>query len=405
MVERFSWGAFREFFPIFQERTGIYLDSAATTLTPRPVIDAQVRYYTVERATVGRSSYQAAANVSRLAEQTREQLATRLNLPPGGAVVFCAGATSALNMVAAAVSWKAGDNVVTTLLEHHSNLLPWMVVRSRGVELRLARPAPDGLLQVEDVLKWVDGNTRVVAVTHASNVLGVSPPVVDICAEVHRRDILCVVDGAQSFGHTAVDLTEVGCDAFAASAHKAFGPTGIGLLALSSRALERLSPPVVGGGMVESVDSDGFRPKPAPGGWEAGTPHVAGMVSWGAALPVWELGVSREALGYVDELAAALIDGLRRIDGVTVPGPAEASAHHGIVPFAIGGMGPHRVGTVLDEVFGIMVRAGQYCAMPLHREVLGLPRGSVRVSLAPYNSLKEIQSLVEAVRWIAGVRK
>ncbi len=405
MTERFSWQSFREFFPILQARKGIYLDSAATTLTPQPVIEAQNRYYAAERATVGRSSYRAATAVSGLMEQTRVGLAQGLNLPTDGVIVFCAGATLALNMVALAAPWQPGDNVVATLLEHHSNLLPWMALRSRGVELRLARPAPDGALAVGEVFRWVDSHTRAIAITGASNVLGVSPPVADICAEARRRDILCVVDGAQALGHTAVNLSEMGCDAFTASAHKAFGPTGIGLLALSRRALERLSPPLLGGGMVDTVDGDGFRPKPAPEGWEAGTPHVAGAIAWGAALPIWQLGVSRAALGYVDELTAMLLDGLRQIEGVTVTGPAEASAHHGIVSFALAGMGAHRVGAMLDEVFGIMVRAGQHCAMPLHREVIGLPRGSVRASLAPYNSPEEVRSLLEAVRWMVKASK
>ena len=267
----FNVEAFRNQFPILAEQYGVYLDSAATTLTPKAVIDAEVQYYATERATVGRSDYRAAINASQKIEAVRERLSHSLNKPSSSYLIFCPGATAALNIAAQALSWQPGDNIITTIVEHSSNFLPWLRLHKLGVEIRIARPDTGTQLNSNDILSLVDAHTRLIAVTHVSNVTGEELPIQEITAEAHRKGILCVVDGAQAFGHLSIDLTELDCDVYAASAHKAFGPTGIGFLALSGRALEQMAPPWVGGGMVNILEGLDYTIKTGASGWEAGT--------------------------------------------------------------------------------------------------------------------------------------
>ncbi len=405
MPSAFDVAQFRALFPIFTKDFGVYLDTGATSLTPQVVSDAICKYYCQERATVGRSAYRSAIKAANQVAKSREDLSRHLNLPPGHVLVFCQGATAALNLLPLAYPWQPGDNVVITLLEHNANLLPWMNLRAKGVELRIAQPQPDGNISAKAITDMFDKNTRFVSFTHVSNVLGTSPPAEEVCAAARRRGIYSVIDGAQSFGHMPVDLAELGCDAFAASAHKAFGPTGIGFLTLSDRLQERVTSPILGGGMVESVDRDGFIAKAPPAGWEPGTPNISGIIAWGESLPVLKQAISPAAMDYVHELLQELHDGLAAIPGVEIFGPQKPPRHSSVVSFTVDGMGAHRVGSSLDELFGVMVRAGHHCAMLVHRVMLRQLRGTVRASLAPYNTHDEVQALIDAIRKLLGVIK
>jgi cysteine desulfurase / selenocysteine lyase len=399
----FDVGQFRALFPIFTKSFGVYLDTGATSLTPQLVSDAICKYYCHERATVGRSAYRSAIKAANQVAKAREDLSRHINLPPGHVLVFCQGATAALNLLPLAYPWQPGDNVVITLLEHNANLLPWMNLRAKGVELRIAQPEPDGNINAKAITDMFDKNTRFVSFTHVSNVLGTSPPAEEICAVARKKGIFSVIDGAQSFGHMPVDLAAIGCDAFAASAHKAFGPTGIGFLTLSDRLQERVTSPILGGGMVESVDVGGFVAKAPPAGWEPGTPNISGIIAWGESLPVLKQAITPAAMDYVYELLQEMHDGLSAIPGVTVFGPAKPPKHSSVVSFTLDGMGAHRVGSSLDELFGVMVRAGHHCAMLVHRVMLQQLRGTVRASLAPYNTHDEVRALIDAVIKFKGV--
>jgi cysteine desulfurase/selenocysteine lyase len=391
---------FRSHFPVFHNRNGTYLDNAATTMTPQAVIDALNTYYLCNRVSVGRSGYRAAIKATAQVEETREQLAQFINLPPGSALIFCSGATAAINMVAQALPWQPGDNIITTLLEHNSNLLPWMRLADRGAELRIAKPEPDGRLETHTILDLMDRRTRLIAITHTSNVLGCVPPLECICKEAREQGILTLVDGAQAFGHMPVDLVNLGCDAYVASAHKAYGPTGIGLLALSDQALEQFSPPWAGGGMVSSVDLDGYQAFPAPAGWEAGTPPIAEIIAWHEAIPIHKTAIAVNALAYINNLTELLMRRLMELEEVTVWGSTEPVDHHGIVAFSIEGIPCHRVCTMLDELSGVMVRSGAHCAMLLHQQILEQPEGSIRASLAPYNQPEDIEKLIDGIQMI-----
>jgi cysteine desulfurase/selenocysteine lyase len=391
---------FRNYFPVFQNRNGIYLDNAATTMTPRVVIDALNTYYLRNRVSVGRSGYRAAIKTTAQVEETREKLAQFVNLPSDSALIFCGGATAGINMIAQALIWQPGDNIVTTLLEHNSNLLPWLRLANRGIELRLARPASDGRLEIHSVLDLLDKRTRLIAITHTSNVLGCVPPLNYICKEAREQEIFTLVDGAQAFGHMPIDLVKLECDAYVASAHKAYGPTGIGMLALSAQALEKLSPPWVGGGMVSSVDLNGYQAFPAPAGWEAGTPPIAEIVAWCEAIPIHKEATEVNALAHVNSLTEILIHRLLEFKRIIVWGSPDPVDHHGIVAFSIEGVPCHRVCTMLDELSGVMVRSGEHCAMLLHQELLGQPEGSIRISLAPYNQPEDIEKLINGIQMI-----
>jgi cysteine desulfurase/selenocysteine lyase len=324
----------------------------------------------------------------------------QLRCPPDYVLVFCPGATAAINMVAWSIAFRPGDNVVVTALEHHANLLPWWRYRPRGVTVRVVPVHPDGHLDATDVVHLFDRQTRLMAVTHMSNVLGVMPPVAELCAAARRRGILSLVDGTQALGHLPVNLAELGCDIYVASAHKAYGPTGVGLLALSPHALELLQPPILGGGAVAQVTREDFEMEAPPHGWEAGTPPIAEILGWGASLPVLRHATSPDALEYVAGLTEELVNRLKAIPQVTVYGAMPASARHGIVSFNIDHLSPHRVAAMLDEMYGIMVRSGEHCASLACREVLRVSQGTVRASLAPYNTPQDVATLVEGVRWI-----
>jgi cysteine desulfurase / selenocysteine lyase len=400
--EAFEPSSFRALFPALQ-RPNIYLDNAATTMTPFPVIDALVNYYAYDRATIGRAAYRAANHVFQQAERSRAGLLNLMHAPADYCLIFCSGATMALNMAAAALDWQPGDNVVTTMLEHHSNFLPWMNLRSRDVEVRITPADGDGRLRAEDVLSLCDERTRLVAITHVSNVLGVAPPVEQVCRLARQRGILALVDGAQAFGHMPVDLASLGADLYAASAHKAYGPTGIGFLALSPAAQARLKPPLCGGGSIDWVTASEYQVSRPPKGWEAGTPNVADIIAWGAALQTLSVAVSPAAAEYVASLIKALLDGLSDMPEITIYGDGRPQERHSIISFNIKGISPHKAGAMLDETFGIMVRAGEHCAAPLCQGILGLSRGCLRVSLAPYNTFDEIQGVIKALSWIKGM--
>ncbi|MGC8880141.1 MAG: aminotransferase class V-fold PLP-dependent enzyme [Anaerolineae bacterium] len=398
--ERFDPGAFRALFPTQALDSAVYLDNAATTLTPASVIETLTHYYTHTRSTAGRSAYRRAAQTAHSIETVRSSFIQQLRCPPDHVLVFCPGATAAINMIAWAVALQPGDNVVVTTLEHHANLLPWWRHRPCDVTVRVAPVHPDGRLDTTDVVRLFDRQTRLMAVTHMSNVLGVTLPVAELCAAARRRGILSLVDGTQALGHLPVNLTELGCDIYVASAHKAYGPTGVGLLVLSPRALEVLQPPIVGGGAVAQVTREDFEMEAPPHGWEAGTPPIAEILGWGASLPVLQRATSPDALEYVAGLTDELVNRLQAIPQVTVYGAMPASARHGIISFNIDRLSPHRVAAMLDEMYGVMVRSGEHCASLVCREVLRVSQGTVRASLAPYNTPQDVATLVEGVRWL-----
>jgi len=396
-------GDFRSLFPVLS--SGVtYLDSAAKSLTPSTVVEAMNAFYRECDAAVDRSVHELARRADGLLEEGREAVA-RLVGASAGEIVFVRGTTEAIAQVAAGLSWKRGDTIVTTALEHHSNYLPWVrVARETGAALRVVKPRADGLLcpeTVERVLR--KERCRLLAFAHVSNALGTVQPVGELCRLARRAGALSLVDAAQAVPHLRVNARELGCDFLAWSGHKMFGPGGTGALWARQELLAKLRPLALGGGAMALVRGSSYRldRQPPYRALEAGTRDTAGLIGFGAAANLLARCLEDDAMVRAQ---AALVDdtvhALRATPGVWVGGPDGAAERAGIVPFSVGGMSPHQVAAALDEA-GILVRSGHHCAAPLMNSVLRRPEGIVRASFHWYSNQRDASALVEAVASIA----
>ncbi|MDV2482171.1 cysteine desulfurase [Methanoculleus sp. Wushi-C6] len=381
-------------FPITRDL--IYLDSAATSLTPKPVVQAMVEYDLRYRANVGRGMHRLAVVATHRYRDARDAVRSFVG-GDGGALAVTRNTTEAIGAVAAGLAWQRGDRVVTTLLEHHSNLLPWLRLRERGVAVDIVRPDSEGCLDLADLEAAIRDDTRLVAVTHASNVLGTVLPVREIAGICRDRGARLLVDGAQSAPHLPVDVAAIGCDYFCFSGHKMLGPTGTGALWMRRPDLEPL---FVGGGSVESATAEGYILAPGEQRYEAGTPPIAGVIGLArAAAYLREIGMET-VRRHEERLAARLIDGLAALDGVTVAGPDASGERIGVVSFTVEGMHPHEAAQVLDEAAAVLVRSGHHCCQPL-MEHIGLPDGTVRASTYIYTTAEEVDTMIATVEEIS----
>jgi cysteine desulfurase/selenocysteine lyase len=385
--EGFAVNEIRKDFPILGDI--IYFDNAATSFSPEPVVEAMVEFEHRYRANVGRGVHRFTQIASQRYWHAHDKVARFIG-GSDGVTVFTKNTTEAINMVAQGLAWKSGDRVITTILEHHSNLLPWRYLARHGVELDVIGIHADYSLDLDALKRAITPETRLITVSHASNVIGVVTPVSEIAEICHENDILLLVDGAQSVPHMPVDVASLGCDFFAFSGHKMLGPTGTGVLWMKEPVLE---PVMFGGGMVETVTGTGFKTAEGYQKYEAGTPPVAGGIG---------LGVAAEYLGkigmehvrhYEETLTQRLTDGLAHLGRVHVYAPAPPLPRIGVVSFTVDGIHPHEVAQQLDETADIMVRSGFHCCQPL-MEHLRLPEGTVRASLALYNTEHEIDMLI-----------
>ena len=389
--KEFSAEEIRRDFPILGDI--IYLDNAATSFSPEPVVEALVEFEHRYRANVGRGIHRLTQIATQRYWHAHEKVARFIG-GEAGVTIFTKNTTEAINMVAQGLSWKPGDRVVTTILEHHSNLLPWRALGKQGVSLDVIGINADYSLDLAALEESLErGGVRLVAVTHASNVLGVTTPVPEIARMCQKHGALLLVDAAQSLPHMPVDVSQLGCDFLCFSGHKVFGPTGTGVLWMREAILE---PQVLGGGMVESVTSEGYVPAEGYQRYEAGTPNVGGGIALGVAVDYLSAIGMERIHQYEERLTARLIDGLSRIDGVRVYASRRAGSRIGVVSFTIDGIHPQEAAHLLDEEADILVRSGHHCCQPL-MEHLGLPNGTVRASLAAYTTEQEIDLLLAAV--------
>ncbi|KQC05558.1 MAG: phosphoadenosine phosphosulfate reductase [Methanoculleus sp. SDB] len=380
----------RKDFPILGDV--IYLDNAATSFSPEPVVLAYVEFEHRYRANVGRGVHRFTRIASQRYWHAHEKVAEFIG-GENGVTVFTKNTTEAINMVAGGLAWNAGDRVVTTILEHHSNLLPWRALSRQGVGLEVIGLgdgfSPD-LAMLEAALAQP---VRLVTVTHASNALGVITPVPEIARICHDHGALLLVDAAQSLPHMPVDVKKLGCDFLCASGHKMLGPTGTGILWMREPVLE---PVILGGGMVETVTADGYTAVEGYGKYEAGTPNIAGGIGLGAAADYLR-GIGMDAVRRHEErLATRLINGLKALDRVTVYAPDRPESRIGVVSFTLDGLHPHEIARMLDENADILVRSGFHCCQPL-MDYLSLHDGTVRASCALYTTDDEIDLLIAAV--------
>jgi cysteine desulfurase/selenocysteine lyase len=375
----------------------VYLDSAATAQKPQAVIDAVSDFYSNHYASIHRGVYELSEQATLQYEGAREKLRSFLGAREAREIVFVRNATEAINLVA--WSWGrrnvgAGDEVIVTAMEHHANIVPWqMLCEQQGARLRVLPIRNDGTLELDALPALLSARTRLLAVTHVSNVLGTINPVREISALAHARGVPVLVDGAQAAPRIPVNVLELGCDFYAISGHKLYGPSGIGALYGRAELLESMQPWQGGGSMIESVSFDKTTFAGIPTRFEAGSPNAEGAVGLGAALDwLGEVGMQQIA-----EHESALLDyGTRLLDaipGVQIYGRAPAKT--GVLAFSLAGIHAHDVGTVLDGE-GIAVRAGHHCAQPL-MERYGVP-AMARASLGLYNDHEDLDRLAHALR-------
>ena len=388
-------------FPVLSQKMNgkplIYLDSGATSLKPQAVIDSEIAYLTTLGATIHRGVYEFSQRATTQYDETREKLADFINAAESAEVIFTKSATEASNIIAR--SWgetylRPGDEIVTTEVEHHANIIPWQEVSRRtGAVLRFVPIGPAGEIELEAVKSVLSDRTRLVAVTGMSNVTGYMPDLAAIAAAAHEVGALVVADGAQLVSHHAVDVQALDLDFLTFSGHKMCGPTGVGVLYGKRAHLEAMEPFLYGGDMIVRVKRDIATYKPIPDKFEPGTPNISGVIALGAAIDYLQ-GIGMEAIAaHEADLVEYALSRLAEIPEVTVYGPTDVR-RGGLISFNLGDIHPHDVGTIFDQE-GIAVRAGFHCAQPFMR-YLGI-HGTVRASFYIYNTRSDIDALVTAL--------
>lgn len=374
----------------------IYLDNAATTQKPQAVLDAINHYYRADNANVHRAAHALSGRATRAFEDARETVARFINAPRSHEVIWTRGTTEAINLVAQ--SWgmsefKAGDEIILSTLEHHANIVPWQLIAQRtGAVIRVVPLDERGDLDMAAYLAMLGPRTRLVSVAHVSNALGTVNPVEQIVAAAKAVGALTLIDGAQAVAHLEVDVQAIGCDFYAFSGHKLYGPTGIGVLWGRTELLERMPPWQAGGEMIDRVSFSGTTFNSLPFKFEAGTPHIAGAIGLAAAIDF----VMEQDRGVLASHEAALSDylvaGLQQVPGLRLVG--EPGQRAGAVSFLLADIHPQDAATLLD-MQGIALRVGHHCAMPL-MESLGIG-GTMRASLACYNNRDDVDALLAAL--------
>jgi cysteine desulfurase/selenocysteine lyase len=391
--------AIRKDFPILNQKVNgkplVYLDSAATSQKPHQVMEAIDQYYREYNSNVHRGVHTLGTKATDAYENAREKVARFINAPSPAQIIFTRGTTEGLNMIAhgyARLHVKPGDEIVITPMEHHSNLIPWQqIARATGATLKYIPLLADGTLAMEDIRATITPQTKIVAMTHVSNVLGTINPIRETALIAHDNGAILVVDGAQSVPHMPVDVQDLDCDFLAFSGHKMMGPTGIGVLYGKRKVLEKMEPVQFGGEMIETVELYESTWNEIPYRFEGGTPIIAGAVGLAAAIDYLnQIGMQRvQQLDH--EITEYALAKLSKVDDVTIYGP---KIRGGLVTFNLAGVHPHDVATVLDTE-GIAVRAGHHCAQPLMRwlDVIATARASFYI----YNTEHEVDLLVSAL--------
>lgn len=376
----------------------VYLDNAATTQKPRAVLDALESYYVHDNANVHRGIHELSRRATEAFEAARVTVASWVNAPSPTELIWTRGTTESLNLVAS--SWARerlgpGDEIVVSVMEHHSNLVPWqLAARRTGATLRFIPVDDEQRLRLDALDEVITDRTRIVAVGHVSNAVGTVNPVREIAAAAHAVGAICVIDGAQGAPHLPVDVQELECDFYAFSAHKMAGPTGIGALWGRRDLLQEMDPYQGGGEMISVVELERSTWADLPHKFEAGTPDIAGAVGFAAAVDYLR-GLGAEAIrAHEVELTAYGIERLGAVAGVTQYGPMDAQQRSGVLSFNLEGVHPHDVSTILDSQ-GVAIRAGHHCAQPLMRE-LAVPATN-RASMYVYNTTAEIDLLAEGL--------
>ena len=396
----FDYKAIRADFPILASEVRgkplTYLDNAATAQKPQHVIDALNRYYAVQNSNIHRGVHYLSEQATDAYEATRGKVADFIGIDDADEIIFTRGTTESINLVAHGFVesvLKPGDEILISHMEHHANIVPWQIACEKtGAVLKVVAVDDDGVLDMESFEQLLSEKTKLVSIVHCSNALGSINPVKEIVAKAHAQGVPVLIDGAQSTPHAPVNVAEIGCDFFVFSGHKVFGPTGIGVLWGKRAWLDQFPPYQSGGDMIEKVDFSGTTYKGIPGKFEAGTPHIAGVIGLSAAIDYLD-GIDRAgALEHEQALLVAATEQLLAIDGLRIIGTAAEKAS--VISFLIGDIHPHDIGTFLDAD-GVAIRAGHHCTQPLLKR-FGVP-ATARASFAFYNDFDDVDRLVNAV--------
>lgn len=384
-------------FPILEQTNRgkplVYLDSGATSQKPEVVLNAINHYYRHDNANVHRGLYELSERATRSFENTRTTIKEFINAKHTHEIIFVRGATEGINLVAQTYGRqeiKAGDEILISHMEHHANIVPWQLLAEQvGAVINVIPITDDGEIDLASYQALLSDRTKIVAVTHASNVLGTINPVKDMIAMARAKNIPVLIDGAQAFPHMQIDMQDLDCDFYVFSSHKAYGPTGVGVLYGKTEHLEKMPPYQGGGDMIESVSFTKTTFNKLPYKFEAGTPDIANVIGLGAAIAYLQKVGMQNIAAHEQELLAYATQQLQAVSGVKIIGTAKQKV--GVISFVLEGIHPHDIGTILDDQ-GIAIRAGHHCAMPL-MERFGLP-ATARISLGLYNTRADIDALI-----------
>ena len=397
MAEKLNIDQIRADFPVLHQQVNkaplIYFDNAATTQKPKAVIDALSAYYEQDNANIHRGIHTLAERATTAYELTRKKLSSFLNSPSTDQIIFTSGTTAGINLVAQTfgrANVGKGDQIIVSNLEHHSNIVPWqMIAAEKGAEIKVIPVSDAGVLDIEAFKALLNPKVKLVAVNHVSNAIGTINPIVEIISLAHKVGAKVLIDGAQSVAHLAVDVQSLDMDFFVFSAHKLFGPTGVGVLYGKRELLESMPPYQGGGEMIKEVSFAGTTYNELPYKFEAGTPNIADVIAFGAALDYVQA-IPADALAAQEEaLLAYATEKLQAIPGLRIVGTAPEKI--AVISFVIDGVHPQDIGVLLDK-FGIAIRTGHHCAQPLMQRYELV--GTCRASFSFYNTFEEIDRFV-----------
>jgi cysteine desulfurase / selenocysteine lyase len=405
-TESFDVEKIRRDFPILKERVHgkplVYLDNGATSQKPQVVIDALDRYYKSENSNIHRGVHYLSERATSSYEGAREKLRQFINAESGHEIVFVRGTTEAINLVAQSYGrtfLKAGDEIVISAMEHHSNIVPWQMLCGQiGARLRVVPINHDGEFVLDEYRRLLNENTKLVSLTHVSNALGSIVPVKEAVRLAHERGVPVLLDGAQAVPHFKVDVQEIGCDFYAFSGHKLFGPTGVGVLYGKSELLDAMPPYQGGGDMISLVTFEKTHYNVLPYKFEAGTPNIAGGIGLGAAIDYLNGLNWQEVCAHENDILTYATNALSEIESIRIIGSAKDKA--GVLSFVSDHIHAHDVGTILDQE-GVAIRAGHHCAMPVMQR-FGVP-ATARASFAFYNNRDDVDALVRGIHRVLKV--
>lgn len=395
----------RSKFPILSReifgRPLIYLDNTATSQTPAEVVDEITRIYGTSKANVHRGVHKLSQDATELLENTRNHICKYINAAHSSEIIFTRGTTEAINLVASSYGrrFRTGDEIILTVMEHHSNIVPWQLLQSdAAIRIRVVRANSRGELDIDQYSSLFNERTVMAAFCHVSNVLGTINPVKEMVRIAHENGVPCLIDGAQASPHLAIDVTDLDCDFYAFSAHKMYGPTGVGVLYGKKKLLEKMPPYQGGGEMIKHVSFQGTTYADLPFKFEAGTPDFVGIAAFSKALDfIEEIGlenIERHEMDLTDYATSRLME----IEGMKIYGTSPRKS--AVISFNVGDLHNHDIGILLNRL-GVAVRTGHHCAQPL-MESLGIP-GTVRASFAVYNTKAEADAFIAALRQVLDI--